>query len=93
MVWFYARGQERRSCETRLALVGDGYELVVREGRKAWAESFTELPKLLAREHELLAAWKAQGWTNEHGTYAAVRSDSAERKDGPEASSPSRRFP
>lgn len=78
MVWFYARGKERRSCETRLALVGDGYELVIREGRRAWVEPFTELRQLLAREHELLAAWKAQGWTNEDGTYASVRWGSAE---------------
>jgi hypothetical protein len=25
-------------------------------------ENFAELPKLLAREHELLRAWRAQGW-------------------------------
>ncbi|HEV8235844.1 MAG TPA: hypothetical protein VGP84_14640 [Gemmatimonadaceae bacterium] len=24
--------------------------------------NFVELPKLLAREHELLQAWRAQGW-------------------------------
>ena len=62
MVWFYARGAERRSCETRLASDSDGYELVVREAGKEWIEQFTDIQKLLAREHELLAAWRAQGW-------------------------------
>jgi hypothetical protein len=64
MVWFYARGAERRSCETRLAIEGDGYELVVRDASETRIERFTDLPKLLAREHELLAAWRAQGWRN-----------------------------
>ena len=73
MVWFYARGPERRSCETRLALVGEGYELVVREGKQVWVESFADLPTLLSREHELLTAWKAQGWSNEDGAYGSLR--------------------
>ena len=76
MVWFYARGPERRSCETRLALVGDGYELVIREGNQTSVERFAELRKLLAREHELLAAWKAQGWRTQDGADRAVRSPS-----------------
>jgi hypothetical protein len=76
MVWFYARGQERRSCETRLALVGEGYELVIREGKESAVERFTELRKLLSREHQLLTAWKAQGWSNEDGTYGSPRSQS-----------------
>ena len=62
MVWFYTRGREQRSCETRLALIGDGYELVVREHGETRTERFGDLQRLLSREHELLAAWRAQGW-------------------------------
>jgi hypothetical protein len=67
MVWFYARGAERRSCETRLAPNGHGYELVVRDADRAHTEHFTDLTRLLLREHELLAAWRAQGWRSAIG--------------------------
>ena len=62
MVWFYALGQERRICETRLAAEADGYELVVTDSAGTRVEHFAELSQLLHREHELLAAWRAQGW-------------------------------
>jgi hypothetical protein len=62
MVWFYVRGNERRSCETRLALDGQGYELIVTDESGTHTERFSELHKLLSREHELLAAWVALGW-------------------------------
>lgn len=62
MVWFYARGSERRSCETRMAAAAEGYELVVEDATGTHIELFVELPRLLAREHELLSAWRAQGW-------------------------------
>ena len=61
VVWFYSRGPAKRSIETRLALEGDGYELVIDDGLKR-VESFPDLPTLLTREHELRDAWKAQGW-------------------------------
>jgi hypothetical protein len=73
MVWFYARGQERRSCETRLAAVPGGYELVIREAQTTSVESFTDLRKLLSREHQLLTAWKAQGWKNAEAAFASLR--------------------
>jgi hypothetical protein len=76
MVWFYARGPERRSCETRLALLGAGYELAIREGKQTSVERFSDLRQLLAREHELLAAWKAQGWRSQNGADHTVRSPS-----------------
>jgi hypothetical protein len=62
MVWFYSRGADKRSCETRLALDGQGYELIVTDADGVHVERFDELSNLLAREHELLAAWRAQGW-------------------------------
>ena len=63
----------RISCETRLALVGEGYELVIREGKQARVKLFADLPTLLARGHELLTAWKATGWSNEDGAYGSLR--------------------
>jgi hypothetical protein len=62
MVWFYVRGGERRSCETRLAADGEGYELAVEDGSGTHVEAFGSLARLLSREHELLSAWRAQGW-------------------------------
>ena len=73
MVWFYARGSERRSCETRLAIAGDGYELVIRDEKKTRVEPFIDLRELLSREHQLLAAWKAQGWKNAEAAQPSVR--------------------
>ena len=69
MVWFFGRGYENRSCETRLAADGDGYELIVTDGDMTHSEKFADLPRLLAREHELLAAWRAQGWREKGATY------------------------
>lgn len=73
MVSSYTRGVERRSCETRLAADGQAFELVIREPEKVHVERFVDLAKLLAREHQLLTAWRAQGWKNTESGYAAVR--------------------
>ncbi len=63
MIWFFTReGHDRRSCETRLAFDGNGYELVVREGDRMRIERFHELGSLLARQQELLLAWQSLGW-------------------------------
>ena len=62
VVWFFALGHERRACETRLALEGPGYELIVSDSSGSHVERFDELSKLLGREHEIIAAWRAQGW-------------------------------
>ena len=67
MVWFYTRGLARRSCETRLATDGEGFELVVRDAGKVRVERFADLPKLMARAHQLLTAWKAQGPSRSSG--------------------------
>jgi hypothetical protein len=73
MVWFYTRGLERRSCETRISADGEAFELVIREPGTARVERFADLPKLMSREHQLLTAWRAQGWENAESGYAAVR--------------------
>lgn len=62
MIWFYVLGAERRICETRLSADGDGYELIIGESGGTHVERFRDLPGLLRREHEVLAAWRAQGW-------------------------------
>ena len=62
MLYFFRRGDAAMSCETRLNPEGPGYQLVITENNKPRIEQFAELAKLLAREHELLQAWRAQGW-------------------------------
>lgn len=62
MVYFFRRGDQKLTSETRLNPDGPGYQLVIREDDVVHVESFEALPKLLAREHELLLAWRAQGW-------------------------------
>jgi hypothetical protein len=62
VVYFFRRGDASMSYETQLDPDGTGYQLVVTENHASRIENFDALPKLLAREHELLMAWRAQGW-------------------------------
>ena len=62
MIYFFRRGAESISCETRINADGDGYELLITEQRKQRIEPFATVADMLAREHELLQAWRAQGW-------------------------------
>ena len=62
MIYFFQRGDTKLASETRLNPDGSGYQLVITENAKTRIESFADLAKLLAREHELLLAWRAQGW-------------------------------
>jgi hypothetical protein len=62
MIYFFRRADVTLSSETRLNPDGAGYQLVITEDSKTRIESFTALPTLLAREHELLLAWRALGW-------------------------------
>lgn len=64
MLYFFRRGNATKSCETRLNPDGPGYQLVITENEAPRVESYDELAKLLAREHELLLAWRAQGWSD-----------------------------
>jgi hypothetical protein len=63
VLYFFRRGDAALTCETRLHPHGPGYQLVITESAHERIENFAELPKLLAREHELLTAWRAQGWS------------------------------
>ena len=62
VVYFLRRGDAAIMCDTRLDPEGAGYQLVITERGQEQIENFAELAKLLAREHELLQAWRAQGW-------------------------------
>ncbi len=72
MTWTFARGGERMSCEAREAMLW--YELVVTmpDGTMR-VERYTERAGMLRRQHELLCAWKAQGWIELESEPAAVR--------------------
>jgi hypothetical protein len=63
MLYFFRRGQESLSCETRLNPDGPGFELVVTQQSASHVERFETVAGMLQREHELLQAWRAQGWT------------------------------
>ena len=61
MIWNFAKGGQRLTCESREAMLW--YELVVTSpDGVARVERYTERAQLLRRQHELLCAWKAQGW-------------------------------
>jgi hypothetical protein len=62
VLYFFRRGAESLACETRLNPNGPGFQLVVTENHRERVEEFAELSRLLAREHELLQAWRALGW-------------------------------
>jgi hypothetical protein len=63
MLYVFVRGSDRKTCETRLSADGAGYELVIGEGGVERVDRYSTMDRLLAREHELLQAWRAQGWT------------------------------
>jgi hypothetical protein len=63
MLYVFTRGQQRKTCETRLSGDSDGFELVVVEDGIEHVDRFPTIDRLLSREHELLQAWRAQGWS------------------------------
>ncbi len=62
VLYFFRRGTDAMSCETRLNPNGPGFQLVITENDRERIEDFVELPLLLTREHELLQSWRMQGW-------------------------------
>jgi hypothetical protein len=62
VIYFFRKGDHQLACETRLNSQGPGYELIVTEDGASRIEPFEELGALLAREYELLQAWRAMGW-------------------------------
>ena len=72
MILLMAKGDERLSCEAREAMLW--YELVVTSPEGAVrVERYTERAGMLRRQHELLCAWKAQGWRELEAEPAPVR--------------------
>lgn len=66
----FAKGKQRQSCDVFEASLW--YELTITDpGGKSRVERYTERAQMLRRQHELLTAWKAQGW-RELQTDAAV---------------------
>jgi hypothetical protein len=57
----FAKGKQRQCCDVREESLW--YELVITQpdGTKR-VERYTERAAMLRRQHELLTAWKAQGW-------------------------------
>jgi hypothetical protein len=76
MIYFFRRAADSLSCETRLNATGDGYELVITAHGKERTETFATVADMLAREHELLQAWRAQGWRD----VGPARQESSTRK-------------
>ena len=70
MTYVFARGTEQKAYEISRKPSGSGYALTITDGVKQNHESFHELADLLAREHQLRTAWKAEGW-RETTTYPA----------------------
>ena len=69
----FAKGNQRQSCDVHEASLW--YELVITQpDGKGRVERYTERAALLRRQHELLTAWKAQGWREIEEAPAAVRS-------------------
>jgi hypothetical protein len=72
MTLLFAKGTKRMSCEAREAMLW--YELIVTEHDGiVRVERYTERAGMLRRQHELLCAWKAQGWKELEEVPAAVR--------------------
>jgi hypothetical protein len=63
LLYVFIRGQERKTCETRLSADGEAFELVDGEEGVEHDDRFSTIGRLKSREHELLQEWLAQGWT------------------------------
>jgi hypothetical protein len=62
VIYFFRRDAHSRSCETRLSATGQEYDLVITTDGEEYIETFETVAAMLAREHELLQAWRALGW-------------------------------
>ncbi len=57
----FSKGNQRQSCDVHEASLW--YELIITDPKGvSRVERYTERASLLRRQHELLRAWKAQGW-------------------------------
>jgi hypothetical protein len=68
----FAKGNQRQSCDVHEASLW--YELTITgPNGVARVERYTERAAMLRRQHELLTAWKAQGWRELEPEPAPVR--------------------
>jgi hypothetical protein len=57
----FGKGNQRQSCDVHEESLW--YELIITDpSGKSRVERYTERAQMLRRQHELLTAWKAQGW-------------------------------
>lgn len=71
-MWVFAKGDQRVSVEAREAMLW--YELIVTSADGVQrVERYTERAGMLRRQHELLCAWKAQGWRELEAEPAGIR--------------------
>ena len=69
----FAKGAQRQSFEVHEQSLW--YELVITDAKgTVRIERYTERAALLRRQHELLTAWKAQGWRELEPEPAEARS-------------------
>jgi hypothetical protein len=81
MIYFLRRGAGRLAAETRLNPLGPGYELAVTTDGVTRVEPFEDLAGLLSREHELLQAWRAAGWSETETPLPPVPPVSCDEQD------------
>ncbi len=62
VIYFFRRGTAALTWETRLNADGHRYDLVVTQAGESHVETFDTVAAMLAREHELVQAWRALGW-------------------------------
>jgi hypothetical protein len=68
----FAKGAQRQGCDVHEASLW--YELVITgPNGVSRVERYTERAAMLRRQHELLTAWKAQGWRELDGERAPAR--------------------
>ena len=61
MTWIFAKDGQQMACESREAMLW--YELVITSpDGVSRVERYTERVQMVRRQHELLCAWRAQGW-------------------------------
>ena len=73
-VMLFIKGNRRQSCEIQEASLW--YELHITEANGvARVERYTERAAMLRRQHELLTAWKAQGWVEVEAEPVGVRAN------------------
>ena len=68
----FAKGKQRQSCDVHEQSLW--YELVITAPNGvSRVERYTERAAVLRRQHELLTAWKAQGWRELEAEPAVAR--------------------